>query len=215
MSDVFVIGIDPGLATGGMVLIKVGASDQKDEVIDVFSLVDKKSLIEADRQKSRDIINASSRPWGDRKFTETSLRVDRWVEMATAKIKEWEVKYKAIQAIAIESFVDQPSRAKQIMQLRWQTPFLMGVLAARLKDMGYTPENGRVFYQNAGTVLKQWQFEIERLKKSKRKNRASKDEWIIVKGDFKVTNDHLRKALAHGLALCIRIRENQKSKTES
>lgn len=202
-----IIGIDPGLATGGIVLIRVGSTGADDEVIEAFSMVEKKDLLNQDKKRAIDLIESGVNRWGDREFTLAMLRTDRWVKKAIAEISRWEDKYGQVEKIAIESFVDQPSRAKQIMKLRWQTPLLIGAFVERLKDLGYTED--QLIYQNAGTVLKQWQTELDLLKNDKRKKRARQVDPVIVKGDWQISNDHLRKALVHGLALAIRIRENK------
>lgn len=202
-----IIGIDPGLATGGIVLIKVGRTSLDDEVIDSFSMVEKKDLLNKDKERAVKLIELGVNRWGDREFTLAMLRTDRWVKKAIAEISRWEKEYGKIDKIAIESFVDQPSRAKQIMKLRWQTPLLIGAFVEKLKDLGYSEE--QLVYQNAGTVLKQWQTELDLLKNDKRKKRARQEKPVIVTGDWQISNDHLRKALVHGLALAIRIRENK------
>jgi hypothetical protein len=202
-----IIGIDPGLATGGMVLIRVGSSSSADEVIEAISMVDKKELVDKDKKRALELIDSGINRWGDREFTATMLRTERWVKKAIKEISKWEKEYGPIEKIAIESFVDQPSRAKQLIKLRWQTPLLIGAFVERLKDLGYRED--QLIYQNAGTVLKQWQTELDLLKNDKRKKRARQDEMVIVKGDWQITNDHLRKALVHGLALAIRMRENK------
>lgn len=200
-----ILGIDPGLATGGLVLIRSGATDSDDEILEAVSLVDKKSLVEKDKKEVKALVEERNN-WGDKQFTIAVLRAQRWSKSCIKAIKELENKYGKIDYIGIESFVDQPGRAKTLMQLRWQTPLLMGILTVALAELGYSFENGKIFYQNAGIVIKQWSFEIETLKNSQKNNRARKNS-VILKGDECITNDHLRKALVHALALSIRMRQ--------
>lgn len=198
-----IAGIDPGLATGGLVLVKSGRTDREDRVIDAVSLVDKKKDIEADKKYIKSKVGKEN--WGDRAFTVAILRMNRWVDLCIQEVERMREEH-GIDMIGIESFVDQPSRAKKMMQLRWQTPLVIGSLAYRLEELGYTVENGKIYYQNAGVVLKQWEAELALLKREN--SRGGKPEGVIVAGDQIITNDHMRKALVHALALSIRMRKN-------
>jgi hypothetical protein len=140
----------------------------------------------------------------DKEFVEAALRADIWTEQCLAFVDEQE----KIDFIAVESFVDQRSRAREdkqrLVSKRWQTPLVIGLLQAGLAERNITVQNGRLIYQNAGIVIRQLSTEIERLK-----SRRGKQD-VVIPGDHIVTNDHQRKALAHALALSTRIKENNR-----
>lgn len=207
MKPVLIAGIDPGLATGGLVLVRSGRTDREDEVIDAKSLVATKKEIASAKKEALELIEVNS--WGDKAFVTACLRVDLWVKHCVEALVQMEKDHGRITCIGIESFVDQPSRAKVMMQLRWQTPLLMGVLLAALEKEGFCLRNNRIIYQNAGVVLKQWKNELEELKNFKQKPGKSSENGVIIRGDERITNDHLRKALVHALSLSIRIRQQK------
>ena len=189
-------GIDPGLASGGIVLL------DQEKVLETASLVEKKGAVKKAKEEAR-ILTDNLDGWGDKEFIAASLRTVGWLARAEEVLNDWEKKYGTVQFYAVESFVDQPSRASQekagLLRKRWQTPFVMGGLATLLARRGVTAANGRLVYQNAGVVIRQWHKEIALLEKG----------GSIYPGDEKITNDHLRKALVHALALNIRLKRKE------
>jgi hypothetical protein len=106
------------------------------------------------------------------------------------------------QIVAMESFVDQAQHAKKMMANRWQTPHLIGRLESYLATHGYSVNDGSLIYQNAGVVLPQLSSEIAALED---RGRSKISTHVLLPGDELITNDHLRKALAHALAAAFRI----------
>ena len=195
-----ICGIDPGLASGGLVLVR----SPKDRVLLSKSLVEKRgaaSRSKTEAKKRADLLGG----WGDVAFTAAAARSENWVQQVREALDEIASEGHSIDYFAIESFVDQPSRARQekagLLRNRWQTPLSMGRLAEELLRRGYSPEKGNVFYQNAGTVLTQWRTELGQLENRKR------GEDAVLPGDSLVSNDHERKALVHALALSLRLGE--------
>jgi hypothetical protein len=187
-----VCGIDPGLSSGGMVLLN------DDKVLAAASLVEKRGAVSASKKEAESLTKDLS-GWGDKQFIAASIRTKDWLIRAEKILLAWKEEYREIDFYAVESFVDQPSRAKQekagLLRNRWQTPFVMGGLAHILFEQGVSVDNGKLVYQNAGVVIRQWHKEIAALE-----NGGS-----IYPGDHIITNDHLRKALVHALALQIRV----------
>lgn len=197
-----ICGIDPGLASGGLVLVESAGDGTK--VLASYSLVEKRGAAQ-EAKKTAKARSEESFGWGDIAFTAAADRSEGWIRKVTEALGDIEENFGKINYFAIESFVDQPSRARQeksgLLRNRWQTPLSMGRLAEELLRRGYSPERGNLFYQNAGTVLTQWKTEIALLEKRKRGKEA------FLPGDEIVTNDHERKALVHALALSLRLGE--------
>lgn len=195
-----ICGIDPGLASGGIVLVQ----SPDDRVVLSRSLVEKRGSASKSKEDAREQA-AVLGGWGDVAFTAAAQRSEAWLEAVRDTLDEIKATGYEIDYFAIESFVDQPSRARKekagLLRNRWQTPLSMGRLAEELRRRGYSPEQGNIFYQNAGTVLTQWRTEIGQLEKRK------KGQDAIVPGDHLVSNDHERKALVHALALSLRLGE--------
>lgn len=182
--------------------------DREDEetVIAAASMVEKKNdranaIAEAAR------LAESMEGWSDKEFSAAVIRTNAWVTRLFAFIDEFEASTgKTIEVYGIESFVDQRSRAKEekarLIANRWHTPLVMGMMIVGLAQRGATIENGGVVYQNAGIVIRQFSSEIARLA-----NRKVKKSSCVIPGDQLVTNDHTRKAFAHGLALSTHLRK--------
>lgn len=186
-----IAGVDPGLASGGVAILR----SPKEEVVAASSLVEKRGsvkLAEEAYQSSSDI------DWGDREFSVASIRANSWLNNFIDFIDQVEGDYQPIKFYAIESFVDQRSRAREekqrLVRNRWQTPLVMGLLQAELASRGFSVAAGNLFYQNAGLVITQQKNEINRLKQGG-----------LIPGDDLIKNDHQRKALAHALALSLRL----------
>lgn len=195
-----VCGIDPGLASGGLVVIDALDGDR---VIAAYSLVEKKGDSKEARARAEEMA-ASLGGWGDKAFTSAALRSTSWIAKAEEALSEITKKHGIVAWCAVESFVDQPSRARKekegLLRNRWQTPLSMGALALVLSSFGLSLERGNLVYQNAGVVLPQWRDELALLESKKE----------VVAGDKIVKNDHQRKALLHALALSLRLRHEGK-----
>jgi hypothetical protein len=202
VEPLLVAGIDPGLASGGLVVIDV---NDRERVVAAISLVE----TAAERAYARTQADEALAAWGgwsDREFVTATFRAQRWLgqfQQALATITE----HQPVTYFAVESFVDQRSRAREeqqrLIKNRWHTPLVIGLLMSELERYGATAGNERVVYQNAGVVIRQLADEIARLKNRK----GVRD--ILVPGDQMIRNDHQRKAFAHALALSLRLRARQ------
>lgn len=195
-----ICGIDPGLASGGLVVINTA---DKNRVLASRSLVEKPG--EAKKARSTAEAGASGiGGWGDMQFTAAALRSESWCLKVRQALDEICEEYGSIEFFAVESFVDQPSRARKekagLLRNRWQTPLSIGGLAAVLREHRADVANGRVVYQNAGIVIPQWQTQIAQLEKRTKGKDAG-----VAPDDRLVGNDHERKALVHALALALRV----------
>jgi hypothetical protein len=191
-----VAGIDPGLASGGFVIIDRSA---KDRVLAAFSFVEKSGSARGAKEAARVFAEAIG-GWGDLGFLSADLRARAWITRFLDALDEFERDHEPVQVFAIESFVDQAQHAKKMLQKRWQTPFTIGMLINELGVRGATPTNGRIIYQDAGRVLRQFSEEIGRLQS---RGKAERD--VVVAGDRVITHEHQRSALAHALALSLRL----------
>lgn len=189
-------GIDPGLASGGFVVID--RADQK-RVLEAHSLVEEAGTVKRSREEAS-VLAARLGGWSDIEFLAADMRAQAWVQRFISVLNAFEAEYGVIDMFGVESFVDQAQHAKKMMKNRWQTPFLTGMLVRELAQRDITAANGRLIYQNAGTILSQLSEERGRLE-ARRKN----DRDLIVPGDRQVTNEHQRSALAHALALDLRL----------
>lgn len=189
-------GVDPGLRSGGLVFISPAGEG---EIIDTHSLVEKPSERAGATQLVAELFQMRGN-WGDREFSEAVIRAERWTSDFFVAFDAYCAEHGCPEAVAVESFVDQPSKAKKLQAKRWQTPLLIGMLVPAFAERGYTVANGRLIFQNAGTVIKQHAAELIRLEE---RNNATFD--IVVRNDHLLTNDHQRKAWAHADALSLRI----------
>jgi hypothetical protein len=198
-----VAGIDPGLASGGFVVVKGGDRS----VIKAYSLVEKKKEREQAKKMAVDLSKQAG-TWGDNEFTTAVFRAESWMKKFDQAFNEFTSEHGIIDYFAIESFVDQRSRAReekqQLLRNRWHTPLLMGLLVAYLNERDYNPQNHNLFYQNAGIIIRQWSTEIGMLAARKKSKNAAD---VVVKNDYLITNDHQRKALVHAFALSLRLRD--------
>ena len=183
-----------------------------DRVLGAVSMVEKRGVVkqaETEARRLADLLGG----WSDLEYGAASLRVDRWMETFISGFEAIEDEHGAPHYVAVESFVDQRSRAREeqqrLVKNRWMTPLLIGELAVYLADRGYTVANGRLIYQNAGTVIKQWATEIGMLENRRARGKSAED--LLVVGDHQVSNDHLRKAFVHARALSVRVRRHGSS----
>lgn len=189
-----IAGIDPGLASGGVAVIR----SPKEEVLAAASLVEARGAVKA-AQGDYDL--ARRFDWGDKEFSVAAIRAGRWVSSLVDFLDNFEREFGPIDIYAVESFVDQRSRAREekqrLVRNRWQTPLVMGLLQAALSDRQVSVEAGNLVYQNAGLVITQQRDEIARMKQGD-----------FIPGNELIKNDHQRKALAHALALSLRLNHN-------
>lgn len=198
-----IAGLDPGLRTGGLVVVEKTTSER---VLASISIVEPAGAV-AQARKRADDLAARLGGWSDREFLAAALRADKWCERLVSALDEIEVEHGPIDIFAVESFIDQPSKAQRVQRKRWMTPLVMGQLAVVLRQRGSDVANGRVVYQNAGVVIRQWSAEIGLLAQRRRGATNS----VVIAGDEQVGNDHERKALAHALALSLRLDANTKT----
>lgn len=188
----YIGGIDPGLGTGGFVVLRRDAPGEFAPIVFAASLVE--------RKRDRDALAASlpayydERP-GDRHYALADLRAQAQARRALAALDAYAAEHPPMAAIAIESFIDQGSRAAgPFVKDRWKTPHAIGRLVTNLELRGYTTQDGTLLWQDAGVILRQLAEEIRRLARGER----------VVEGAQMLTNDHLRKAWAHAQGLADR-----------
>ena len=138
--------------------------------------------------------------WSDIEFLAVDIRARNWMTRFIAALEAFEAEYGQIDVFAVESFVDQRQHAHKMMINRWHTPLLTGMLISFLTDRGITPTNGRLIYQDSGRVLTQFRSEIDLLK-----SRRGQDRDMVVPNDRLIAGEHQRSALAHALALSLRL----------
>lgn len=197
--DIIIAGIDPGLASGGFVLLRLG-SDSREELLLAASLSESKNQAADERTRAFDIC-AGMDGWSDVSFLTADLRAKAWVERFTDIFNDAQSEFGEINYVAVESFIDQAQHAKKMRKLRWTTPLVIGRLAARLDELGFSSETGKVVWQDAGVVLRQQADELARL--ASNKNKAGD---VLITGDHLLTNSHQRAAFAHARALSLRIK---------
>ncbi len=201
-AEQLICGIDPGLASGGLVLLDAGDGDR---VLGSHSLVEARGAVSKARGEAEDLAAAWGN-WGDLQFTSAALRSEAWCRRVREALDGMVKEHGPISFFAVESFTDQASRARQdkagLIRNRWQTPLSIGGLADVLRDFGAEVSNGRLVYQNAGVVLPQWRSELALLESRKRGQESG-----VAPDDHLVGNDHERKALVHALALALRLRD--------
>ena len=192
----YVGGIDSGLDSGGLVVID---RSDRERVLLAVSLGEQRGALARYTKEARSLAGRFG-GWSDIEFIAAELRANAWIARLVAALDAFEAEHGEVACFGVESFIDQHQHAKRMMRNRWHTPFLMGKLSQELAERDVTPENGRLVYQNAGVVLPQFKDERARLKA-----RRSNDRDLVVPGDRQVTNDHLRSALSHALALSLRL----------
>jgi hypothetical protein len=216
-SHTVLLGIDPGLRSGGIVALDQADHDR---VLAAFSIVErsgdaKKALAEAKRI-SKELFGAKD--WSDYEYTAASVRASVWIAAAAAALDEIEARFGPIVAVACESFVDQRSRAREeknrLLAKRWQTPHVIGRLEALLESRGIAVANGRLVYQNAGIVLQQLRNEraiiatdagiVLENDSSPAKASDPRHDGLVCPGDSLIGNEHELSALLHALALSFR-----------
>lgn len=139
---------------------------------------------------------------GDMQFSDAVLRARGQVKL----LRDFIVKHEP-DLIAIESFVDLASREGKEDRLRWQTPLVIGMIDAMVRDLGYPDE--RIRYQNP-IVLHQLRLERAQLVEAN-KPRGKRKEHVLVPGDQLVSNEHLISAFLHGSWSVERLEEDQLS----
>jgi hypothetical protein len=162
-----VLGIDPGLATGGMVLLEV----EPERVLKVQRLKTKPGEGESVA--------------GEKQFSQAVARG----RIQVAQMREFLIETEP-DFISIESFVDLASRKGKQDRKRWTTPLVIGMLDSCLQDLGM---EDKVRYQNP-SVLFQFRVEINQIAEANRK-RGRSDSLVL--GDKLLSNEHLISAWAH------------------
>ncbi len=177
-----IVGIDPGYTSGGLVLIK------PELVLATKTLRPTKD----DRAKAKAVVARDS-AHGDKSFTAATIIAVSQAKLAKETLLAWQKEYGDFELIAIESFIDQRSRAREekahLLKERWKTPLMIGALLGELEAIGMLEQ---VVWQDAGRVIRQFRSEIDAIAKYAPHKRDA-----IMKGDHQLKNDHLRKAWAH------------------
>lgn len=191
---VYIGGIDPGLATGGFVVLQMSkpALTKPPTVVWASSFVEKASV----RKELQASLPAyyQQRP-GDKNYALADLRAEAWCAKLDVALSEYHDQFPLPAAIAVESFIDQGSRSSGVwIKERWKTPHLIGRLVTILEKWGYTVSNGGLLFQDAGVALKQLQGELARMAAGE----------VFIPGGELLTNDHLRKSWAHAYTLALR-----------
>ena len=178
-----ICGIDPGIAGGGAVLIDSSTA----QVLDIerlYSNASKKFKEECP---------------GDANFTDAIRRA----VLITEKVVDFVDRCNP-DLIAVESFIDLGSQAKRTNKSggaffakdRWKAPLVIGYFIAELET-----RNIPTVYLNP-RILRDYADEISLLKEQRKKilkkqSEKKTTEYVIVKGDHLLTNDHLVKAWCH------------------
>lgn len=184
-----VIGIDPGLSSGGLVAI----AGRSERVVAAYSLV--RPGVPSRRA------DADAEPLtGDRNFT-LAMRIAAAQSARIAELVALIGSEHRIVRIGVESFVDQRSRAREeqarLVKDRWKTPLVIGYAAALLAPIGFTTEDGSLVYQDASTVLRHMSAQLAALRDPARSE-------PVCENDHLLTNDHMRTAWAHAVWLAHR-----------
>lgn len=188
-SEHVIVGIDPGLSSGGLVAV----AGRSERVVVAHSLV-------RPGVPSRSESAGEPQITGDRNFTlaaaiaaQQALRIAELVDEIAAVHR--------ILRIGVESFVDQRSRAREerdrLVKDRWKTPLVIGYAAALLAQRGFHTDDGSLVYQDAATVLRQFSAQLAALRDSKRTEPVCENDQLL-------TNDHMRTAWAHAVWLAHR-----------
>jgi hypothetical protein len=221
-----VLGVDPGLETGGLVALDA----RRLCVLEALSLAEPRPVRAKLRGEARKLLERRD-GWGSLDYTHCDLRARFWAQRALAAVDRICEVHGAIDAVAVEAFLDQPSRARKLIRGRWQTPHLIGRLLAGLEQRGLSVASGQVVFQDAGVVKTQLRFELAQLAARPSNNvvQAASEKSaslgsgltlgdmttcsaaplepgdVVCAGDRLVGNDHVRDAFAHALALALRL----------
>lgn len=203
-----IAGIDPGLASGG--LVAIDASD-RDRVLAAFSIIPSAPRLRRQARTQAAQIAEIAGGWSDKQFLAACLRAQNWIARCETALDQIEADHGPIGAYAIESFTDQPSRSGKskkkrggdLISNRWQTPLVIGMLLDSLAQRGVTLTSGQVFLQNAGVVLPQKELEWTLIAE----HPGEPD--VVVPGSELISDEHTRSALMHALSLAERAREHQ------
>lgn len=165
------VGIDPGMTTGGMVLLK------ENEIFDTASFGQK-------RKK-----DAQSPFLGDPNFGLSMLRAEECIHTIIEVLEKWS-KDVEIKGVGIEGFVDLKSRKKhrdeEGQQLwirdRWKTPLVIGMLHPYVVKYPLS-------YQNPA-ILKGYEIKLGMIK-------SKTMDSDTLKGWEKITSPHQASAWCH------------------
>ena len=194
-----VAGLDNGLASGALVVIDRLAPKFRERVLAAVSLVEPRGVKAAADRQAREIAETFGGVH-DKEFTSAHIRAGLWVARFSTALDEIEAEFGPVEVFGVEAFDDQAQHAKKLIKGRWKTPLLLGRLAVELEGRGITVENGRLVYQNAGIVLKQFKDELQKLAA-----RQTKTLDMVRPNDRTVTNEHQRSAFSHACALSLRL----------
>jgi len=176
-----VLGVDPGLATGGMVLIEANPE----------------RVLAVGRMKT--IASQGEQVAGEKQFASAVARA----RIQAKALREFAEEHNP-DHISIESFVDLASRAGKEDRKRWTTPLVIGMMDAELRDLGMAD---RIRYQNP-SVLYQFRVEINQIMEANRQ-RGKRQKDALCLDDRLLTNSHLISAWAHASWRAVRL--NQES----
>lgn len=199
-------GLDNGLASGGLVVLDM--LDAK-RVVGSWTLAEPRGAVASARAEAREVTRGFPGPY-DLEYVAAWLRAGRYVERVLAALSELEQTHGPVDRLAVESFDDQAQHAKTVKAGRWKTPLLLGRLLAGLEPRGILLENGRLVFQNSGTVLGNEEVKRDLARIAGRKN---KDLDMLNPGDRLVRNEHTRSALMHARALALRVEMHVPSST--
>lgn len=173
------VSIDPGLATGALVLTRCA----DETVLDAVSL---KTNADKTRRDS----------FTDDEFHDAVQRATQWVAVATTYLRQWNVKY-GVQRVVVESFVDLGSHATSghaWRSKRWMAPLVIGMLHPNLVAL-VGADN--VHYQNPA-VLAHMRTEIAQVEAANKKAGRKRAHDVLVAGDHQLRDEHMIRAWAHG-----------------
>lgn len=186
-------GIDPGLTSGGLVVVERGSE----------RIVAARSLVPTPATK-REATESAEDALGSRAFTAADILAAIQARAAATALSELIADHGPITAVCVEGFIDQPSRVtaekKGLVKERWKTPLMIGHLSEQLATVGFRVDLRNLAYTDAGVVIKHFSVELSRLAARRRGDRKE----LVAPGDHLLTNDHLRKAWAHASWLSLR-----------
>lgn len=170
-----IAGVDPGLASGGIVCVEL----QPERIVDAESLRTKPGKPDTE--------------YVDRQFTDAIRRAEEWMNGAAAALDRMRP-----DLVVIESFVDLPSRARRngggksaFDKNRWMTPLVIGRLDAHLRGLDV-----EVRYQNP-SVLKQFAIPVGQMQEANSLSRRGRTVDVVFPGDHLLVNEHLLSAWSH------------------
>lgn len=186
-------GIDPGLTSGGLVIVERGS----ERIVAARSLVPAPAIKREAHERCREVL-------GSRSFTAADILAETQARAAATALRELIDELGPVTAVCVEGFVDQPSRIsaekKGLVKERWKTPLMIGHLSEQLASIGFRVGLQNLAYTDAGVVIKHFSVELSRLAARRRGDRNE----LVAPGDQLLTNDHLRKAWAHASWLSLR-----------